>query len=172
MTALRAFTPLDLFKMNLTNLDPLTENYDLHFYFQYLAKWPSLFTVAEGQHGEITGYSQSLTPPLPLPFKIPRLTTQPVNISTVMGKVEEDPPYLHLTEHYLPWHGHVTALSVAPQYRRLGLAQTLTGALERGCESQKAWFVDLFVREGNETAIGLYKGLGYVFYNPPPPAVA
>lgn len=78
-----------------------------------------------------------------------------------MGKVEEDPPYLHMTPHYLPWHGHVTALSVAPQYRRLGLAQTLTGALERGCEEQKAWFLDLFVREGNETAIGLYKGLGY-----------
>lgn len=74
MTALRAFSPLDLFKMNLTNLDPLTENYDLHFYFQYLAKWPSLFTVAEGQYGEITGYSQS-TPPSPnkptLPFRIP-----------------------------------------------------------------------------------------------------
>lgn len=83
-----------------------------------------------------------------------------------MGKVEEDPPYLHMAQHYLPWHGHVTALSVAPQYRRLGLAQTLTGALERGCEEQKAWFLDLFVREGNETAIGLYKGLGYRFPHP------
>lgn len=71
MTALRAFSPLDLFKMNLTNLDPLTENYDLHFYFQYLAKWPSLFTVAEGQHGEITGYSQFAPR---LPPRIGRLT--------------------------------------------------------------------------------------------------
>ena len=65
-------------------------------------------------------------------------------------------------EHYLPWHGHVTALSVAPQYRRLGLAKDLTQALERGCEDQNAWFVDLFVREGNDTATGLYKGMGYV----------
>lgn len=71
MTALRAFSPLDLFKMNLTNLDPLTENYDLHFYFQYLAKWPSLFTVAEGQQGEITGYSHSAQP---LPPSHPKLT--------------------------------------------------------------------------------------------------
>lgn len=91
-------------------------------------------------------------------MKVVRLTAA-VDV-VVMGKVEEDPPYLHMTPHYLPWHGHVTALSVAPQYRRLGLAQTLTGALERGCEEQKAWFLDLFVREGNETAIGLYKGLG------------
>ena len=78
-----------------------------------------------------------------------------------MGKVEEDPLWVKFTPHYLPWHGHVTALTVAPQYRRLGLAQVLTAALERGCEEQKAWFVDLFVREGNETAVGLYRGLGY-----------
>ena len=80
----------------------------------------------------------------------------------MMGKVEEDPPYVHFMDSYLPWHGHVTALSVAPQYRRLGLAKKLTQALERGCEEQNAWFVDLFVREGNDTATGLYKGMGYV----------
>ena len=79
-----------------------------------------------------------------------------------MGKVEEDPPYVQFMENYLPWHGHVTALSVAPQYRRLGLAKELTQALERGCEDENAWFVDLFVREGNDTATGLYRGMGYV----------
>ena len=79
-----------------------------------------------------------------------------------MGKVEEDPPYVQFMENYLPWHGHVTALSVAPQYRRLGLAKQLTQALERGCEEENAWFVDLFVREGNDTATGLYRGMGYV----------
>lgn len=80
----------------------------------------------------------------------------------VMGKVEEDPSYVKFMDNYLPWHGHVTALTVAPQYRRLGLAKILTGALERGCEAQNAWFVDLFVREGNDTAVNLYRGLGYV----------
>lgn len=79
-----------------------------------------------------------------------------------MGKVEGDPPYMQFTDNYFPWHGHVTALTVAPQYRRLGLARTLTGALERGCEEQKAWFVDLFVREGNDIAVELYRGSGYV----------
>lgn len=79
-----------------------------------------------------------------------------------MGKVEGDPPYMQFTGNYFPWHGHVTALTVAPQYRRLGLARTLTGALERGCEEQKAWFIDLFVREGNDIAVGLYRGSGYV----------
>lgn len=44
--------------MNLTNLDPLTENYNLDFYLHYLIKWPSLFTVAEDQEGNIIGYSE------------------------------------------------------------------------------------------------------------------
>lgn len=78
----------------------------------------------------------------------------------VMGKVEEDPAYLRFSEHYLPWHGHVTALTVAPQYRRLGLAKLLTEVLESGCEEKDAWFVDLFVRAGNDTALPLYRGMG------------
>lgn len=78
----------------------------------------------------------------------------------MMGKVEEDPAYLSFSEHYLPWHGHVTALTVAPQYRRLGLAKVLTEVLESGCEEKDAWFVDLFVRAGNDTALPLYRGMG------------
>lgn len=78
-----------------------------------------------------------------------------------MGKVEQDPEFLRISENYLPWHGHVTALTIAPQYRRLGIAKTLTAALERGCGNQNAWFVDLFVRAGNATALQMYKGMGY-----------
>lgn len=63
MTALRPFHPTDLFKTNLTNLDTLTENYELRFYLEYLAKWPSLFNLVEGQNGEIAAYSN--TPLLP-----------------------------------------------------------------------------------------------------------
>lgn len=62
MTSLRAFRPQDLFRTNLTNLDPLTENYGIEFYLHYLTKWPSLFTVAEDQHGKIIGYSALLFP--------------------------------------------------------------------------------------------------------------
>ena len=58
MTSLRPFCPQDLLNMNFTNLDPLTENYNLDFYMQYLMRWPSLFTVAEDQHGNIVGYSK------------------------------------------------------------------------------------------------------------------
>ncbi len=62
MTSLRQFRPQDLLRMNLTNLDPLTENYNLDFYLHYLIKWPSLFTVAEDQEGNIIGYSEYQPP--------------------------------------------------------------------------------------------------------------
>lgn len=81
-----------------------------------------------------------------------------------MGKVEEDPDYVKLlgADKYLPWHGHVTCLTVAPQYRKMGLAKTLTAHLDRACEQENAWFMDLFVRVSNKTAINMYKGMGYV----------
>lgn len=44
------------------------------------------------------------------------------------------------------WHGHVTAVTVAPEFRRLGLAKRLMDELERVSEHMYAawWSVDLF----------------------------
>lgn len=44
-----------------------------------------------------------------------------LNSAAVMGKVEG---------HMDNWHGHVTALTVSPDYRRLGLAALLMSFLE------------------------------------------
>lgn len=57
MTSIRRMTPTDLFSLNLTNLDPLTENYDLGFYLNYLMRWPSLFSVVQDRGEGIAGYS-------------------------------------------------------------------------------------------------------------------
>lgn len=81
-----------------------------------------------------------------------------------MGKVEADSDWATLNPHYLPWHGHVTALTIAVSNRRLGLAQVLTCSLEHGCDQLDAWFIDLFVREGNAHALKLYQSLGYSIY--------
>lgn len=79
-----------------------------------------------------------------------------------MGKVEEDPALLKfMGDKYLPWHGHVTALTVAKQYRGQGVARMLTTALEDACEAENAWFMDLFVRASNLKAINMYKKMGY-----------
>lgn len=62
------------------------------------------------------------------------------------------------------WHGHVTALTVAPDFRRLGLAAKLMNTLEEISERKHCFFVDLFVRVSNEVAIEMYKNLGYSIY--------
>lgn len=72
-----------------------------------------------------------------------------------MGKSEGQPD---------SWHGHVTALTVAPEYRRLGVAGVLMNWLEEISEKKDAWFVDLYVRVSNTVAICMYKSLGYIVY--------
>ncbi|EFO25246.1 hypothetical protein LOAG_03236 [Loa loa] len=73
----------------------------------------------------------------------------------VMGKAEGEHEY---------WHGHVTAVTVAPTYRRLHLAARMMHTLEQISELKKCYFVDLFVRVSNTVAITMYKSLGYVVY--------
>jgi len=62
------------------------------------------------------------------------------------------------------WHGHVTCLTIRPDYRRRGMAGLLMTFLENISEAKKTYFVDLFVRKSNENAIGMYKRMGYVVY--------
>lgn len=59
MATFRRFHPDDVDKFSKCNLDPLTETYELSFYLQYFAKWPSLFQVCEDKEGNIVGYSRS-----------------------------------------------------------------------------------------------------------------
>nr|VWO97690.1 Palmitoyltransferase PFA3 (EC (Protein fatty acyltransferase 3) [Ganoderma boninense] len=74
----------------------------------------------------------------------------------VIGKAEGRGPELH---------GHVTALTVAPEYRRLGLSRKFMAWLERvSDENYHGCFVDLYVRCVNFAAIGMYEGLGYSVY--------
>ena len=52
------------------------------------------------------------------------------------------------------FHGHVTAVTVAPPFRRQKIANKLMEKLERVTEDfHDAYFVDLFVRASNENAI-------------------
>jgi len=63
------------------------------------------------------------------------------------------------------WHGHVSAVTVAPEYRRLGLAKGLMRLLEDITErTYNGYFVDLFVRQSNAVAIAMYHAFGYSIY--------
>ena len=53
-----------------------------------------------------------------------------INPTAVLGKVEGAAK---------KWHGHVTAVTVAPAYRRQGLAKKLMDELENTTESMCVW---------------------------------
>ncbi|GJP34291.1 hypothetical protein CLOM_g18737 [Closterium sp. NIES-68] len=74
----------------------------------------------------------------------------------IMGKVEGEGEL---------WHGHVTALTVAPEYRRQQLAAKLMDILEEIThKTYDGYFVDLFVRTSNKAAIQMYHKFGYEVY--------
>lgn len=81
-----------------------------------------------------------------------------------MAKLESSPSYYAHSPHYLPWHAHITALTVAPEARRLGIGRLLSAQLEAVADAHGAWFVDLFVRVSNRKAIAFYKSMGYGVY--------
>ena len=80
-----------------------------------------------------------------------------------MGKLESSPSYYISSEHYLPFHAHITALTVAPHARRLGLAQTLSHSLENSGDEYDAFFVDLFVERVIRVLRRCIRGWGIVF---------
>lgn len=134
MTSIKPFEATDLFNVNAVNVDPLTENFNLSFYLDYMVEWPLLFFKSTESVGddqlEISGY--------------------------MMGKAEGK---LAKKE----WHTHITAVTVQDKYRRLGLALQLCRHLEvlTAGEPYRTLFVDLFVKVTNVLARQLYEKLGY-----------
>jgi len=140
MTSAKIFTPRHLFEFNNINLDPLTATYDVGYYLSYMATWPDYNYTLHSPDGTQMGY--------------------------IMGKAEGP---RHLSEEdakkVMKWHGHVTAVTVAPEFRRLGVATLLMDLLEITTElNYEGSFVDLFVRASNANAITMYEKLGYKVY--------
>ncbi|KAL3235107.1 hypothetical protein RNJ44_02895 [Nakaseomyces bracarensis] len=64
------------------------------------------------------------------------------------------------------WHSHITAVTVAPEFRRISLASKLCNTLEAITDTKPhdVNFIDLFVKCNNDLAIKLYEKLGYSVY--------
>jgi N-terminal acetyltransferase B complex catalytic subunit len=121
MSELRRFRALDLFSFNPINLDRLTETYNLQFYLSYVATWPDLFLVQHAPSSTVTSID-SLT------SKVKSLSLNPVAspgegrmMGYLMGKMEGGGT---------DWHSHVTAITVSPEYRRLGIAKGMMDGFE------------------------------------------
>ena len=135
MSSIRPFSIFDLFKFNNVNLDILTETFSTDFYGEYIAKWGEYNVASTNSEGMIEGY--------------------------VLGKVEGDKD----DDEKKNWHGHVSAVTVAPYFRRQGLARAFMIFLENLTEEvHNAYYVDLFVRSTNKVAIEMYKKMGYDIY--------
>lgn len=92
----------------------------------------------------------------------PDLFFKSVEISDIisgymMGKTEGKGP---------EWHSHITAVTVAPEFRRISLASNLCNTLESITDNSPHLvnFIDLFVKCNNHLAINLYEKLGYSVY--------
>ncbi|KAH8305482.1 hypothetical protein KR018_010868, partial [Drosophila ironensis] len=139
MTTIRQFHLDDLFRFNHITFDPLVEVYSLCFFVPKLLKHPELALSAVGPHDRLTGF--------------------------ILGcRFDDDEDGAGDGKDSVSKHGHISALAVAHEYRRLGLAtilmDDLRGKMERSCN----WYLDLFVRQRNLHAIRLYESLGYVKY--------
>ncbi|XP_017075204.2 N-alpha-acetyltransferase 20 [Drosophila eugracilis] len=58
-------------------------------------------------------------------------------------------------------HGHVSALTISPDYRRLGVATALMDYFFMMSDLKGASFVNLFMRTSNQAAYKLYSSMGY-----------
>ncbi|SSD59594.1 probable N-terminal acetyltransferase B complex catalytic subunit NAT3 [Saccharomycodes ludwigii] len=140
MTSIQPFEATDLFDLQPVNLDPLTENFPLEFYFEYLILWPTLFFKSvENEYNK------------------DKKTNTPVTSGYIMGKTEGKKS---------EWHSHITAVTVSKNYRRLSIASKyLCVPFAKISDfNSKAYFVDLFVKCNNALAIKMYENLGYSIY--------
>ncbi|KAI5968616.1 naa20 [Candida theae] len=140
MTSIKPFQLEDLFTITPVNLDPLTENFNISFYAQYLISWPNLFYKSIEQH--------------------PTDTTSPPSTTTsgyMMAKTEGQ-----LSK--MEYHTHITAVTIQDHYRRIALASKLCLHLESISEVQSTLFIDLFVKVTNSLGRMLYEKLGYSVY--------
>jgi N-terminal acetyltransferase B complex catalytic subunit len=126
MSELRRFKADDLFRFNPVNLDRLTETYYLEFYLSYMATWPDLFLVQ---------YAPSPTTPRSLSAQAAKLsldtaigTKEGRMMGYLMGKTEG---------RGTDWHSHVTAITVSPEYRRLGLAKGMMDGFENSSDQYR-----------------------------------
>lgn len=63
------------------------------------------------------------------------------------------------------WHSHISAISIAPEFRKLGIAKLLLDWFESASEKVHfCYFADLYVRVTNKVAIEMYKRRGYQIF--------
>lgn len=130
--------PSDVFSLDLVNLDEKSESFPLSYYLYYLIN-----------HAEDCVVVSS-----PLEYETSFTYKRDVH-GYMIGKLEEKDNAIC---------AHISAVSVCPSHRRNRFGRLCMRVMERNGDIYNAHFADLYVREGNRTAIEFYRKLGYVVY--------
>ncbi|XP_017075212.1 N-alpha-acetyltransferase 20 [Drosophila eugracilis] len=139
MTSPRLFVLEDMFKFNHIAFDPSVEVYSLPFILPKIFKYPELVLAVDAPDDRLVGF--------------------------ILGtRIEDATETIGDGKDLISNHGHISALAVAHDYRKLGLATRLMDTLRDIMDRQKDWYIDLSVRAKNANAIRLYESLGYVKY--------
>lgn len=130
---LRPFEATDIFRFNSVNVDAWTATYHNGYYASYLAQWPDWCIAAEDGKGGVGAYSEYMEGRggrwivLCLPcYSLPCLPCLPHRTSLIVVIAKHEPPPPN-PQH----HGHLTAMSISPRMRGLGLARVFMSMLER-----------------------------------------
>lgn len=135
--------PSDIFNFDLPNLDKTTENYSIEYYMHYLLN-----------HSDDA-------------YCVKRCESQQNKESTHPTEKRDNVLAYLIGKHEFKaqeWTGHVTSLTVCPQFRRFSFGKFLMAILEDNGRKSGAKFVDLYVRESNTKARAFYTKLGYSGY--------
>ncbi|ADM11924.1 ribosomal-protein-alanine acetyltransferase [Encephalitozoon intestinalis ATCC 50506] len=130
--------PSDVFSLDWVNLDEKSESFPLSYYLYYLIN-----------HGEDCIVIPSLEE------RVTSFAYKRVSYAYMIGKLEEKDRVICI---------HISAVSVAPSFRRNCFGKLCMDIAEESGNVYNAHFSDLYVREGNRIAIEFYKKLGYVVY--------
>jgi len=132
---LRRFEPKDLYQVISINRRCLPENYSESFFMALYKNFPETFIVAE-KDGTIVGY--------------------------IMCRIESGLSGIGFTSLSLSKKGHIISIAVLPEHRGKGLGRELIEkALEAMTKFYNAKTCYLEVRVSNESAIKLYKKVGF-----------
>jgi GNAT superfamily N-acetyltransferase len=134
-------------------------SYSLHYYPRHI----HAFTYFHSLTHSLTHSSFTVTHTITLLDTLTSLTHSLIIHSHTLSHFSARPPNRLLTRslHY----PHFTAVTVSPEYRRLGVAKKLMCELEEiSTEVYNGFFVDLFVRCSNALAISMYNHFGYTTY--------
>lgn len=123
--------------------------------------YDDLFEVA---HVNIDPFTVTFDPPFYTEY-LSRFPEQCFVCSSATGAIKgymigKDEGYAEKDE----YHVHISAVTVAAEYRRQGAARLLIARLEEIGDILGCTFCDLFVKVSNGTAAKLYEALKYVKY--------